>query len=159
MYVWVYKEFLEVREYIRLPEMGRVAGDAVENVVKSKLEVEFPLKRRGKIGHGSGMSSRSVPKQQVDLLVTDRTCKNCEVPFSLTLRQVRLTQTQQFFLLYTTAYNIGRTPPCGAQPPASHNTFVLSFFNSILGFFNGSWWNPCITQSSSCPLAVLHSSL
>jgi len=49
-----------VREYIRLPEMGKVAGDAMKNVVKSELGVEFPLERRGKVGHGGGMSSRSV---------------------------------------------------------------------------------------------------
>src|SRR5712675_3348115 len=60
MYVWVCEEFLEVREYIRLPEMGKVVGDAMKNVVKSELGVEFPLRRRGKVGHGGGMSSRSV---------------------------------------------------------------------------------------------------
>ena len=59
-YVWVCKEFLEVREYIRLPEMGKVAGDAMKNVVKSELGVEFPLERCGKVGHGGGMSSRSI---------------------------------------------------------------------------------------------------
>jgi len=56
----VCKEFLEGREYIRLPEMGKVAGDAMKNVVKSELGVEFPLERHGKVGHGGGMSSRSV---------------------------------------------------------------------------------------------------
>src|SRR5712675_1343573 len=38
----------------------RYTGDAMKNVVKSELGVEFPLERRGKVGHGGGMSSRSV---------------------------------------------------------------------------------------------------